>query len=165
MTGGISMEEKYKGYTVRYNEERSNFVATDGKHNFVHAELKELRRKIDKQTARDSGFKPFEAWHYTNHSLRRVRVTSVGCEPVRRYAEPPEYRVRITYLDKSDEDGWQRNEVPHTTILALDEAAARKAEVLKGLVEKQKELGKAIENMAESIPRIRLEDLGIKEGA
>ncbi|MBM3301657.1 MAG: hypothetical protein FJY85_17125 [Deltaproteobacteria bacterium] len=161
------MEEMYKGYKIKYNEERSIFEASDGNHHLIDAELKKLRSKIDKQLAHDSGFKPFEAWHYNNASLQRVRVTSVKQEPVRPYAEPEKYMVRITYLDKNDEDGynWQRNEVYHDTILALDPTTAKKAEELKALVDQRKELKKAIEDMAEGLPRIRPSDLGITEEA
>jgi len=160
------MEEKYKGYDIEYNEDKAIFQASNGQHSFVHAQLKELRRKIDRQAAHDKGFKPFEAWYFDDSRPRRVRVTSVNPEEPHYDYGPdrkPLYRVRITYLDKVEDNSWQRNEVDHTSIFALDPESKVLAGDLIILVGERDALTERIEKLAEKIPRITPGDLGIEE--
>lgn len=163
------MEESYLGYTIKYNEEKSLFEATNGQHSFENARLRELRGKIDRQVAHDKGFKQFEAWHFTSDDkLRRVRVTSVNREDPRYDGYHPDrkpiYRVRITYLDKVEDEYSQRNEVDYTTIFALDPRTELNIKLLKELIDKRDSLETQIEAAAKEIPRLKLSDIGLDNG-
>lgn len=162
------MEEKYKGYTIKYNEERAIFEANNGEHQYSHTQLKELRTKIDRQAAHDGGFKKFETWYLDGTRLRRVRVTSVNKEEPHFDGYGPGeratiYRVRITYLDKVEDNSWQRNEVDHPNLLSTDEKSQKMAAELIILIRERDGLTKRIEEMGTKIPHIKPGDLGIKE--
>ena len=162
------MEEKYKGYTIKYDEERERFEARGEEHNFSHARLKELRRRIDKQVAHDAGFKPFEAWYFDGQRARHVRVTSVNQEPRYLYSDGPDqkpvYWVRITYLDKVEDGYHQRTEVDHTSIFALDPETAKYIEFLNKMAMEQDSLKAQIERLAKGLERLKPSDLGITTG-
>lgn len=163
----MSMEENYLGYTIKYNEDRERFEATNGKHSFENAQLKELRRKLERQAAHDRGFKQFEAWYFTGHTIRRVRVTSVNSEEPRFDGYHPDrkpvYRVRISYLDKAEDEYGQRTDTEHTHIFALDAKTEDEVLKIKNMIEQRDAMTKAIETMAERLPRLKLSDIGIAE--
>jgi hypothetical protein len=162
----MSMEEKYKGYDIKYDEDRERFEASNGKHRFSYARLKDVRRSIDRQTAHDRGFKPFEAYYFDGGRVRHVRVTSVNQEPRFGYGleRTPTYGVRITYLDKVEDEYGQRSEVEHTSIFALDPETAKQVALLCSMVGDRDRMTAQIEELAEKMKRLKTSDLGIEEG-
>ena len=149
------MEERYKDWEIKYEEEAETFVATDQNENTLKSQkLKELKKKIDK-----FGFKRIpvicRGYSHYDSNLCLGEITSIA-ERASHFGNP---EVWVSFVDKDGSKG--RTECSIDYLYKQNEQNLRIFKENSKLVEEKRGIEKKLEELDEKLECIKKEDIGL----
>ena len=152
------MEETYKGFTIKYQEENDLFAARVEDETLMAPTLKGLKKKIDERLEARAGFRHFETYSTDNRAtLRKVRVTSIERKTYG-YGSEPVTRARITFLEKGGDFSATRSDCDIERLLSTSTPKAT-IDKVRDLIAQRDTLDKEIKEAIEKLPRLKMEEI------
>lgn len=149
------MEEKYKKWTIIYDEASETFIATDPMENTLKSQkLKELKKKIDKFSFKRIPiiYKGF----YSDDYPKLGEITSI-IERGSQWRDRLE--VWVSYIDKDGDKGRTKTDTKH--LYKQTDNNMKIFTEITTLVKEQNKLGEKITELDRQLEKITKEDLGI----
>ena len=155
------MEEKYKDWAIKYDEDAETFVATDKMENKLRSQkLKNLKKKIDKFKFKRI---PVICGHsYDSAKLYLGEITSIADEgdPSRSWRNP---EVWISYTDEDGEKSRMKSQISY--VYKVTDDNAKIFDEIAVIRDKRNALNKKMDALKEKLEleKITRKDLGIEE--
>jgi len=150
------MEETYKGFTIKYEEEREHFIARVEDETLMAPTLKGLKKRIDDRLEAKAGFSHFETYCTDNcATLRKVRVTSMDRKS---FSYGSVIRARVTYLEKDGDFSATRSDCDIEHLLSTSTPKAT-IDKVRDLIAQRDTLDKEIKEAIEKLPRLKMEEI------